>query len=128
MKKGKIAKDVDEYLADVPPGQRAALERLRQTIRAAAPRATEAISYGMPAFKYHGALVYFAAFKNHLSFFPGTSALGAYRSELKGYSTAKGTIHFTPAKPLPATLVRKIVRARIKDNEARQKARQSKKR
>jgi len=128
MRKSKIAKDVDGYLAAVPAEQRAALEQLRRTIRAAAPQATEAISYGMPAYKYQGALVYFAAFQKHCSFFPGTSALGAYRRELEGFETSKGTIRFTPDKPLPAALVRKIVRARLKENEARQKTRQSKKR
>ena len=121
MRNGIIAKDVDSYLAAVPPEARAALERLRKIIRAAAPQATEAISYGMPAYKYHGALVYFAAFKNHCSFFPGTSSLAAYRHELERYETSKGTIHFTPDHPLPAALVRRIVRARVKENEAREK-------
>ncbi len=127
MRNAKLAKDIDDYLAAVSPDQRAALEKLRQTIRAAAPQATEAISYGMPAFKHQGALVYFAAFKNHCSFFPGSPALiRAYQRELASYETAKGTIQFTPAKPLPAALVRKIVKARLAENEARWKKRQGK--
>lgn len=128
MRKGKIAKNVDEYLAAVPPDQRAALERLRKIIRTAAPKATEVISYGMPGYKYHGMLVYFAAFKNHCSFFPGSGGLERYGSELAGYQTSKGTIRFTLDKPLPATLVRKLVKVRAAENEARAKKKLLKKR
>ena len=109
---------VDAYLRAVPPGPRAALKKLRKTIKAAAPEATEGISYGIPSFKHHGYLVGFAAFKNHCSFFPGT-ALTAFKRELTSYETSKGTIRFTPDKPLPAALVRKLVKARIAQNEAR---------
>jgi len=118
--KGTLARDVDEYLAAVPEEARAALETLRQTIRAAAPQATEAISYQMPTFKYQGRpLVYFAAFKNHCSFFPASGAIvEAYQDELKAYDTHKGTIRFPANKPLPAALVRKIVKARIAEIEA----------
>jgi uncharacterized protein YdhG (YjbR/CyaY superfamily) len=129
MKKMKPAGSVDEYLAAVPAEARAALEKLRKTIRAAAPQATEAISYGMPAFKYHGALVYYAAFQKHCSFFPASAAvIRAHARELARFETAKGTIRFTPDHPLPAALVRQIVRARMKENEERQKKKQSKKR
>ena len=129
MKNAQVAKDVDEYLAAIPPDQRAALERLRKMIRAAAPKATEGISYGMPGYKYLGALVYFAAFKNHCSFFPASGKLiRAHQHELGGYETAKGTIHFTFDKPLPAALVKKLVKARVAENEARAKKRLLKKR
>lgn len=129
MRNMKIAKDVDEYLAAVPPDQRAALERLRKIIRAAAPKATEVISYGMPGYKYLGALVYFAAFKNHCSFFPASGKLiRAHQRELAGYELSKGTIRFTLDKPLPATLVRKLVKARAAENEARAKEELLKKR
>jgi uncharacterized protein YdhG (YjbR/CyaY superfamily) len=111
---------VDQYLAGVPGEQRAALERLRETIRAAAPEATETISYGMPAYKLHGSLVGFAAFKNHCSFFPMSATLiEAHKEELSGYRTSKGTIQFTADKPLPAPLVRKLVKQRAAENEAR---------
>jgi uncharacterized protein YdhG (YjbR/CyaY superfamily) len=111
---------VDQYLAGVPGEQRAALERLRETIRAVAPEATETISYGMPAFKLHGSLVGFAAFKNHCSFFPMSATLiEAHKEELSGYRTSKGTIQFTADKPLPAPLVRKLVKQRIEENETR---------
>ena len=129
MKKMKPVGSVDEYLTAVPPEARTALAKLRKTIRAAAPQATEAISYCMPAFKYHGALVYYAAFQKHCSFFPASSRIiRAYARELARFETAKGTIRFTPDHPLPAALVRQIVRARMKENEERQKKKQSKKR
>ena len=109
---------VAAYLRAVPPAPRAALQQLRKTIKAAAPQATEVISYGIPSFKHHGYLVGFAAFKDHCSFFPGT-ALTAFKKELGSYETSKGTIRFTVEKPLPAALVRKLVKARIAQNEAK---------
>src|SRR2546430_12546716 len=93
----KKASSVAAYLRAVPPAPRAALQRLRETIKAAAPDATEVISYGIPSFKHHGYLVGFAAFKNHCSFFPGT-ALNAFKKELASYETSKGTIRFTADK------------------------------
>lgn len=117
MKKGMTAGSVDEYLADVPEKQRAALEKLRKIIKAAAPGSAEIISYRIPFFKYKGQmLVAFAAFKNHFSFFPGSRVLRDIDADLEGYSLSAGTIRFTPDKPLPATLVKKIVKARIKEN------------
>lgn len=113
------AKNVDEYLAGVPKEARATLEKLRRTIKAAAPMASEGISYQMPMYKHHGMVVGFAAFKNHCSIFPGAAVMDAFREELKPYDTSKGTIRFPVDKPLPATLVKKLVRARIKENEAR---------
>ncbi|MGH7569735.1 MAG: iron chaperone [Gemmatimonadales bacterium] len=109
---------VNAYLKAVPPAARAALQALRRTIKAAAPGATEGISYGIPSFKHHGYLVGFAAFKHHCSFFPGT-ALNAFKRELASYQTSKGTIRFTVDKPLPAALVRKLVKARVAQNERR---------
>ncbi len=118
------AKTVDEYLAGVPEPARSTLEKIRATIRSVVPaEATEAISYGMPAFRYKGALVGYAAFKDHCSFFPMNSALIVeFAEELKGYSTAKGTIRFPSDRPLPAALVKKMVKARVADND-RTKAR-----
>ena len=113
------AKNVDEYLAGVPEKARATLEKLRKTIKAAAPMASEGISYQMPMYKHHGMVVGFAAFKNHCSIFPGAAVMDAYKEELKPYDTSKGTIRFPVDKPLPATLLKKLVRARIKENEAR---------
>jgi uncharacterized protein YdhG (YjbR/CyaY superfamily) len=122
MRNVEPAKDVDGYLAAVSAEARAALEKLRKTIRAAAPKATETISYRIPVFKYQGPLVGFAAFKKHCSFFPMSPAvMAAHRRELQGYETSKGTIRFAADKPLPATLVRKMVRARVRENEARRK-------
>ncbi len=115
-------RDIDEYIALQPKEVQTALENLRQLIKEAAPEAEEVISYKMPAFKYHGMLVYFAAFKNHCSLFPGNSSLiKAMKDELKLYKTATGTIQFTIDKPLPATLVKKIVKARMKENLSKSK-------
>ena len=107
---------VAAYLRAVPPKPRAVLQRLRKTIKAAAPQAAEVISYGIPSYKHHGYLVGFAAFQNHCSFFLGT-ALNAFKKDLARYETSKGTIRFTVDKPLPAALVRKLVKARVAQNE-----------
>jgi uncharacterized protein YdhG (YjbR/CyaY superfamily) len=124
MRSGNAApQTVDEYLSNVPEPHKSTLEKIRAMVRAAAPaEATEAISYGMPAFKYKGALVGFAAFKNHCSFFPMNSALVVkFKEDLKNYKTSKGTIQFPADKPLPATLVKKMVKARVADNDAKEK-------
>ena len=111
---------VEDYLATLPEESRAALEKLRKTIKEAAPDATETISYQMPAFKYHGRfLVSYAAFKDHCSFFPASKAVvEALGEELTPYLTGKGTIRFRADKPLSAALVKKIVEKRIEENEA----------
>jgi uncharacterized protein YdhG (YjbR/CyaY superfamily) len=121
--KMKKAVSVDAYLADLPDDARATLEKIRKAIEAAAPEATETIAYGMPAFDHAGRpLVYFAAFKKHCSFFPASyQVMEAFADELKRYDVEKGTIRFPIGRPLPATLVRKIVKARIRENEARRK-------
>ena len=123
MKGGGRLKNTDVYLAGVPEPARGTLNKIRAAIRAAAPaEATEAIGYGMPTFRYKGALVAFAAFSKHCSFFPMSgSVLEAFQEELKGYETSKGTIRFPVDKPLPAALVKKLVKARIAQNEARKK-------
>jgi len=106
---------IDAYLAGVKADQRAALEKLRQAIHAVAPRAEECISYGIPAFRLNGrALVFFGAWANHCSFYPANSAmLKKLRDDLKGFQTSKGTIRFSPDKPLPESLVKKLVKARV---------------
>lgn len=117
---GKAA-DVDSYLAACSEPHRSTLEKLRATIRSAVPKdATEVISYGMPSFRYKGGLVGYAAFKQHCSFFPMSGrVVEEFADELKPYKTSKGTIQFPVDKPLPAALVRKMVKARIAQNEAR---------
>jgi len=112
-------KTVEEYLANVPGDMRAALQRLRKTIREAAPDAEEVISYQIPAYRQHGMLVYFAAFKDHGSFFVGTEARRRFAAQLKSFPGGKGTVHFTPQRPLPSTLVKRIVKARVAENKAR---------
>jgi uncharacterized protein YdhG (YjbR/CyaY superfamily) len=112
---------VDDYLAGLPEEARVTLEKVRKTIKAAAPKAIEVISYQIPTFKMNGRpLVGFAAFKTHCSFFPmSSSVIEAYKDELKQYVTSKGTIRFALDKPLPAALVKKLVKARIEENKAR---------
>jgi uncharacterized protein YdhG (YjbR/CyaY superfamily) len=117
--KSATARNVDEYLAGVPKEARTTLEKLRKTIKAAAPMASEVISYQMPMYKHHGMVVGFAAFKDHCSIFPGSAVMDTYKQELKHYDTSKGTIRFPANKPLPAALVKKLVKARIAENEAR---------
>jgi uncharacterized protein YdhG (YjbR/CyaY superfamily) len=112
---------VNAYLAKVPEPARSTLEKMRATIRSVVPaEATEGLSYGMPAFRYKGALVGYAAFKKHCSFFPmQASLIDEMKDELKGYRTSKGTLQFPVDKPLPATLVKKMVKARVAENEAK---------
>ena len=112
-------KTIGEYLARVSPEQRVALERLRKTIRAAAPKAEECISYGIAAFRQRGMLVGFGATRRHCAFYlMSASTLDEFRDEVEGYDISKGTIRFQAARPLPASLVRKLVQARIAENES----------
>jgi uncharacterized protein YdhG (YjbR/CyaY superfamily) len=107
-------KTVDQYLAAVPEPARTTLQKIRAIIRSAAPaEAIETISYGMPAFKHKGVLVWFAAFSDHCSLFPTAAIIEKFKSELKRYTISKGTIQFPADKLLPAALVKKIVRARV---------------
>jgi uncharacterized protein YdhG (YjbR/CyaY superfamily) len=107
-------KNVDEYLAAVSEPARSTLKNIREVIRSVVPpEATEAISYGIPAIKYKGCLVWFAAFSGHCSLFPTAAVIKAHESELKKYETSKGTIRFPVDKPLPAALLKKLVKARV---------------
>jgi len=115
-------KNVDEYLARVPQPARATLQKMRAAIRSAVPsQATETISYGIPAFKHEKVLVWFAAFSDHCSLFPTASVIDAFKDELKPFSTSKGTIHFPMDKPLPTTLIKKLVKARVAQNESKKR-------
>ena len=115
-----VPKNVDEYLAGVPEPARSTLNKIRAAIRSAVPpEATETISYRIPAFKYKGVLVWFAAFSDHCSLFPTASVVEAFRKELKGFPTSKGTIHFPTDKPLPAALIKKMVKMRVAQIESK---------
>ena len=105
---------MDEYLARVPEPARSTLNKIRAAIRSAVPAGTtEVISYGIPAFKHKRVLVWFAAFSDHCSFFPTAAVIEAFQKELQGFTTSKGTIQFSMDRPLPAALVKKMVKARI---------------
>ena len=121
VNKGKPPATVDEYLVSVQEPARSTLRKIRAMIRSAAPaEATETISYQIPTFKYKGGLVAFAAFSKHCSFFPMSMAvMKSFDEELKPYPTSKGTIRFPLDKPLPAALVKKMVKARVAQNEAK---------
>ena len=107
-------RNVGEYFAAVPEPARSTLHEMRATIRSAMPPgATETISYRIPAFEYNGSLLWYAAFSDHCSLFPTAAVIAAFKKELKGFTTSKGTIHFPVDKPLPTTLLRKLVKARV---------------
>lgn len=128
MTERNTSAEVEAYLDQIPGPQRALLERIRDIAWAEAPDAEEVIAYGIPTFKLSGNLVHYAAFKNHMSFFPGGTAHNeALKDELQGYRIAKGTIQFTLDKPLPDDLVRKIVRLRIAENRELAAARKASK-
>jgi uncharacterized protein YdhG (YjbR/CyaY superfamily) len=115
-------RNVDEYIAGVPEPARSTLKNVRAAIRSAVPpEATETISYRIPAFKHHGVLVWYAAFSNHCSLFPTASVLDLFKDELKDFSTSKGTIHFPTNKPLPTGLIKKLVKARVLQNESKKR-------
>jgi uncharacterized protein YdhG (YjbR/CyaY superfamily) len=112
---------IDEYLAPLSNEQRAALEKLRRAIKSAVPKAEECISYQIPAFRLGGRmLVAFGAWANHCAFYAGVHPVEAHKDELKAYDTSKGTIRFQADRPLPATLVRKLVKTRIAEHAAKQ--------
>ena len=109
---------IDEYLATTKPDQRRTLAKLRKTIHAVAPKVEECISYGIPAFRLNGrSLIFFGAWASHCSLYPGSSTtLKKFRGDLKGFQITKGTIRFSPDNPLPTTLVKKLVKARMAEN------------
>ncbi|MEK6288044.1 MAG: DUF1801 domain-containing protein [Acidobacteriota bacterium] len=118
-KKSAGVQTVDDYLAAVPEDVRTALEKLRKTIKATAPKATEVISYQIPAYKHHGLLVGFAASKGLCTFhIMSTNVTRAHAVDLKGYKLGKASIRFAPGEPLPTALVRKLIKARIAENES----------
>ena len=115
-------KTVEEYFARVPEPARGTLSKMRATIRSAVPaEAIEIISYSIPAFKHRKVLVWYAAFADHCSLFPTAAVIEMFKDELKGYSTSKGTIRFPVDQPLPAALVKKIVKARVAQNEKKKR-------
>jgi uncharacterized protein YdhG (YjbR/CyaY superfamily) len=119
-----VPKSVDEYLARVPEAARGTLNKMREAIRSVVPpEATETISYGIPAFKHKAILVWFAAFSDHCSLFPTASVIEAFKNDLKGFTTSKGTIQFPTDQPLPTNLIKRLVKARVAQNERRNKGR-----
>ena len=106
---------IDEYIKTFPEDIQRILQKMRQTIRDAAPEAVEAISYQMPTFKLNGNLVHFAAFKNHIGFYPAPSGIEAFKKELSHYTGAKGSVQFPLDKPIPYDLVKKITLFRVKE-------------
>ena len=119
-------KNIDDYMTLQPEKVRETLENLRQIIRDTAPEAEEVISYGIPAYKYHGMLVYFAAYKKHCSLFGGTGTLTEeMKEQLKAHKTSKGTIQFTVENPLTDELVRHIVKVRMQQNVEKMKSKKS---
>jgi uncharacterized protein YdhG (YjbR/CyaY superfamily) len=113
--------NTDAYISAFPEDIRVLLEQLREAIKKAAPEAEETIAYQMPAFKQSGILVYFAAFKDHIGFFPAPSGIEAFEKEIAPYRSGKGTLRFPLDKPLPLELVVKIVKFRVKENQAKKK-------
>lgn len=118
---------IDEYIATFPEEIRARLEAVRTTIKAAAPEAEECISYQMPAFAQYGNLVYFAAMKKHIGFYPTSSGIAAFQEELVGYASSKGAVQFPYDQPLPLDLISKIVRFRVAENLSKAAAKVRKK-
>jgi uncharacterized protein YdhG (YjbR/CyaY superfamily) len=111
-----IAKNVDEYIAGFPADIQQRLNQLRSAIKKAVPAAEEIISYQMPAYKFHGVLVYFAGYRNHIGFYPTASGIEAFKKDLSVYKGAKGSVQFPHDKPLPLPLISKIVAYRKKEN------------
>ncbi len=116
MYAGKKFKTVEEYFEDLPNDSKIILQKLRQTIKKAAPKAEEVISYNIPAFKFHGVLVFYAAQKKHIGFYPTASGISLFKKELEKYEIAKGTVRFPLDKPLPLGLITKIVKFRMQEN------------
>lgn len=126
LHKGKSV-SIDEYIAAFPEEIQEKLKEIRATIKAAAPEAEEKISYQMPAFTLKGNLVYFAAFKNHIGFYPTSSGTENFKTELSAYDSSKGTVRFPLDKPIPFDLISKIVTFRVKENLEKAEAKAKKK-
>ena len=107
---------VDSYIQSFPAETQELLQQLRAAIRQSAPGSTEVISYGMPGYKFHGMVAWFAGYKHHIGFYPGASGIAAFREELAGYKCSKGTVQFPLGQPLPLELVMRIVRFRVEEN------------
>jgi uncharacterized protein YdhG (YjbR/CyaY superfamily) len=114
--KGNLPGTIDEYISQCDPKVQDILKTLRKVIKEAAPGVAEKISYQMPAFAQNGILVYFAAFKNHIGFFPTANGISAFQKELSGYKTSKGTVQFPIGEPLPYDLITKIVQFKVAEN------------
>lgn len=112
----KTPKDIDDYIDRFPGEAQQLLQQMRTTIKKAAPKAEETISYGIPAFRQNGMLVWFAAFKNHIGFYPHASGITAFKKELSAYKSAKGSVQFPFESPLPLALVSRMVKFRVKEN------------
>ncbi len=125
--KGSTPKTIDDYIAQSPAEMRERLETLRRTIHEVAPEAEEAISYQMPAFKLNGNLVYFAAFQNHIGFYPIPTGIEKFKKELSVFKQGRGSVQFPNDQPLPLALIRKIVAFRVKENKAKAAAKAKKK-
>lgn len=116
-------KSIDEYIATFPSDTQTILEKIRQTIKSVAPDATETISYKIPTFKLNGKyLIYFAGFKKHVSLYPAPRSVAAFKKELLAYKGEKGTVQFPIDKPLPLSLIKKIVKFRVNENEEKNKS------
>lgn len=125
--KAAQAANIDEYISGFPKEVQEILEKLRAAIKKAAPEAKETINYAIPTFTLEGNLVHFAAFKNHIGFYPAPSGIAAFKKELSVYEGAKGSVQFPMDKPLPLSLVTKIVKFRVKENLEKAKQKQKKK-
>ena len=110
---------VGEYIASLPAKSKSMLKEMRKIVKEEAASAEEVVSYGIPAMKLHGMLVWYAAHKEHIGFYPGSSAIEIFKNDIKGFTTSKGTIQFPYEKPLPEALIRKIVKHRVKENMAK---------
>lgn len=127
VEKGNSFASTEAYIATFPPEIQRLLQDVRETIRSVAPEAKEKISYQMPTFELHGNLVHFAAFKNHIGFYPGADGIAAFKDELSAYKGAKGSVQFPLDKPLPHELIGRITAYRVSRNKARADAKRGKK-
>jgi len=112
----KKSKDIDTYIKSFPKDVQLILEKIRTTVKKAAPKAEEAISYGIPTFRLNGNLVHFGGFKNHIGFFPTSSGVAKFKKELQSYKISKGTIQFSLEVPVPYQLIHKITKFRVSEN------------